>query len=194
VLIGLAGGATAEAAAGARRTETAYPRFVQAQNGYQLVVRGFPEGISPGRSIARIVAMPQVAGWARLDAVGVVAVLSSGRLVPPQELAASTDLMGRAGFRLNRFKVISGRIANPRAPGEAVIDFGVADREDLRVGSIVRFVGPATDGTSRRFSAVHIVGVVASPGQFPAVGAWTQPISRLLAHSACSAAHWLGWG
>ena len=171
VLIGLAGGATAEAAAGARRTETAYPRFVQAQNGYQLVVRGFPEGINPERSIARIAAMPEVAQWARIDAVGVLAVLPSGRLVPPQELTASTDLKGRAGFRLNRFKVISGRIANPRAPGEAVIDFGTADREDLRVGSIVRFVGAAADGTPRRFGAVRIVGVVASPGQFPAVGA-----------------------
>jgi hypothetical protein len=171
VLIGLAGGATAEAAAGARRTETAYPRFVQAQNGYQLVVRGFPEGINAERSIARIAAMPEVAQWARIDAVGVLAVLPSGRLVPLQELAVSTDLMGRAGFRLNRFKVISGRIANPRAPGEAVIDFGTADREDLRVGSVVRFVGAAADGTPRRFGAARIVGVVASPGQFPAVGA-----------------------
>jgi hypothetical protein len=171
VLIGLAGGVTAAAAGGARRAETAYPRFVQAQNGYELVVRGFPEGINPERSIARIAAMPEVAQWARIDAVGVLAVLPSGRLVPPQELAASTDLMGRAGFRLNRFKVISGRIADPRAPGEAVIDFGTADREDLRVGSIVRFIGAAPDGTPRRFGAVRIVGVVASPGQFPAVGA-----------------------
>jgi FtsX-like permease family len=171
VLIGVAGGATAEAAAGARRTETAYPRFVQAQNGYQLVVRGFPEGINPERSIARIAAMPEVAQWARIDAVGVLAVLPSGRLVPPQELAATTDLMGQAGFRLNRFKVISGRMASPRASGEAVIDFGTADREDLRVGSIVRFIGAAADGTPRRFGAVRIVGVVASPGQFPAVGA-----------------------
>jgi hypothetical protein len=100
-----------------------------------------------------------------------LAVLPSGRLVPPQELAASTDLTGRAGFRFNRFKVISGRMANPRAPGEAVIDFGTADRENLRVGSIVRFMGAAADGTPRRFGAVRIVGVVASPGQFPAVGA-----------------------
>jgi hypothetical protein len=58
--------------------------------------------------------MPEVAQWARMDAVGVLAVLPSGRLVPPQELTATTDLLGRAGFRLNRFKVISGRMANPR--------------------------------------------------------------------------------
>jgi hypothetical protein len=32
LLIGVAAGAAVAAAAGARRTETAYPRFVQAQN------------------------------------------------------------------------------------------------------------------------------------------------------------------
>src|SRR6478752_3685983 len=61
VLIGLAGGATAEAAAGARRTETAYPRFVQAQNGYQLVVRGFPEGINPQLGVLPEPAIPLTA-------------------------------------------------------------------------------------------------------------------------------------
>jgi FtsX-like permease family len=171
LLIGLAGGATAAAAAGARRTETAYPRFVQAQNGYQLLVRGWPEDVNPERSMARIEAMPEVAQWARIDVVGVLAILPSGRLAPPQELTATTDLMGSAGFRLNRFKVISGRMVNPRAPGEAVIDFPTADREDLRVGSIVRFVGGSPDVALRRFGAVRIVGIVASPGQFPAVGA-----------------------
>ena len=43
LLIGLAGAAAA--AAGARRTETAYPRFVQAQNGYDLITGGFPGNI-----------------------------------------------------------------------------------------------------------------------------------------------------
>jgi hypothetical protein len=53
---------------------------------------------------------------------------------------AVTDLMGRAGFRLNRFKVISGRMVNLDAPGEAVVDFPTADREGLRVGSAIRFI------------------------------------------------------
>jgi hypothetical protein len=68
------------------------------------------------------------------------AILPSGRVAPAPELMAVTDLMGPAGFRLNRFKVISGRMVNLRAPGEAMIDFPTADREDLRVGSIVKFI------------------------------------------------------
>jgi hypothetical protein len=64
LLIGLAGGAAVAAAAGARRTETAYPRFVQAQNGYDLITGGFPGKINPGRALAQLEAMPEVAQWA----------------------------------------------------------------------------------------------------------------------------------
>jgi hypothetical protein len=97
--------------------------------------------------------------------------LPSGRVVPAPELMAVTDLMGRAGFRLNRFKVISGRLAHRRAPDEAVTDFLTADREDLRVGSIIKFVVGSPDAKPAGLASVRIVGIVASPGQFPAVGA-----------------------
>jgi hypothetical protein len=170
-LIGLAGAAAAAAAAGARRTETAYPRFVQAQNGYDLITGGFPGRIDPGRALAKMEALPEVAQWARVDMVASSAVLPSGRVAPAPELMAVTDLMERAGFRLNRFKVISGRMVNLRAPGEAVVDFPTADREGLRVGSVVRFIVGDPDAQRPRSAAVRIVGIVASPGQFPAVGA-----------------------
>ncbi|HEV8275227.1 MAG TPA: FtsX-like permease family protein [Streptosporangiaceae bacterium] len=171
LLIGLAGAAAAAAAAGARRTETAYPRFVQAQNGYDLITGGFPGRIDPGRALAKMEALPEVAQWARVDMVASSAVLPSGRVAPAPELMAVTDLMERAGFRLNRFKVISGRMVNLRAPGEAVVDFPTADREGLRVGSVVRFIVGDPDAQRPRSAAVRIVGIVASPGQFPAVGA-----------------------
>src|SRR5437764_11054685 len=67
LLIGLAGAAAVAAAAGARRTETAYPRFVQAQNGSDLIAGGFSGNIPPGRALARMEAMPAVAQWARID-------------------------------------------------------------------------------------------------------------------------------
>jgi hypothetical protein len=171
LLIGLAGAAAVAAAAGARRTETAYPRFVQAQNGYDLITGGSAGNIDPARALAQIEAMPAVAQWARIDVAASSAILPSGRVAPAPELMAVTDLTGRAGFQLNRFKVISGRMANLRAPGEAMIDFPTADREDLRVGSVIRFIVGSPDAKPVRLAAVRIVGVVASPGQFPAVGA-----------------------
>src|SRR5215475_7150792 len=75
LLIGLAGGAAVAAAAGARRTETAYPRFVQAQNGYDLITGGFPKSVDPERALAEIKAMPEVREWARVDVAASSAIL-----------------------------------------------------------------------------------------------------------------------
>jgi hypothetical protein len=171
VVIGLAGAVAVAAAAGARRTETAYPRFVQAQNGYDLITGGFPGKVDPGRALARMKALPEVQDWARVDVAASSAILPSGRVAPAPELTAVTDLAARAGFRLNRFKVVSGRMMSLRAPGEAVVDFPTADREGLRVGSVVRFIVGDPDASRPRSAAIRIVGIVASPGKFPAVGA-----------------------
>ena len=171
LLIGLGGGAAAAAAAGARRTETAYPRFVQVHKGYDLVTGGFPDKIDPERALAQMAAMPEVLQSARVDVASYAAILPSGRRVSVPELAAVTDLSGRAGFQLNRFKVVSGRIADLRAPDEAMVDFPIAERQDLRVGSKIRFIVGDPSAKPPRFAIVGIVGIVASPGQFPAVGA-----------------------
>jgi predicted lysophospholipase L1 biosynthesis ABC-type transport system permease subunit len=170
LLIGVAGGA-AVAAAGARRTETAYPRFVQAQKGYDLVTGGFPENIDAERALVQMAAMPEVLEWARVDVVAYAAILPSGRRVSIPELAAVTDLSGRAGYQLNRFKVVSGQMADRRAPDEAMIDFPTADHQNLRVGSTVRFIVGDPSAKPLRLAPVRIVAIVASPGQFPAVGA-----------------------
>lgn len=171
LLIGLTAGAAVAAAAGARRTETAYPRFVQAQNGYDLVAGGFSGADHPARALAKMEALPEVAQSARVDVAASAAILPSGRVAPAPELMAVTDLTGRAGFQLNRFKVISGRMMNLRAPGEAMIDFPTADREGLRLGSVVKYILGGPNASHPRSAAVRIVGIVASPGQFPAVGA-----------------------
>src|SRR5215217_6359861 len=171
LLIGLAGGAAVAAGVGARRTETANPRFVQAQKGYDLVTGGFPEKLDPERTLTRMAAMPEVLEWARLDVVAYAAILPSGRRVSIPELAAFTDLTGRVGYRLNRFKVVSGRMADLHAPDEAMINFPTADQLNLRVGSTVRFVLGDPSAKPQRLATVRIVGIVASPGEFPAVGA-----------------------
>jgi hypothetical protein len=107
LLIGLAGGAAVAAAAGARRTATAYPRFVQAQNGYDLITGGFPDKINPERALPQMAAMPEVVEWARVDVAAYAAILPSGRRVSVPELAAVSDLSGGAGYQLNR---VQGRL------------------------------------------------------------------------------------
>jgi len=115
--------------------------------------------------------MPEVAQWARVDVAAYAGILPSGRVASVPELLAITDLTGRAGLRLNRFKVISGRMVRLRAPGEAVVDFPTAEREDLAVGSVIKFILGGSGARAGPLAAVRIVGIVASPGQFPAVGA-----------------------
>ena len=161
--------------AGARRTETAYPRFVQAQKGYDLVTGGFPEKLDPERTLTRMAAMPEVLEWARLDVVAYAAILPSGRRVSIPELAAVTDLTGRVGYRLNRFKVVSGRMADLRAPDEAMINFPTADQQNLSVGSTVRFVLGDPSANPQRLATVRIVGIVASPGAVPGRRRFIEP-------------------
>src|SRR5437763_15964238 len=93
LVIGLAGAVAAAAAAGARRTETAYPRFVLAQNGYDLITGGgFPETIDPGRALARMQALPEVREWARVDVAASSALLAAGRVAPAPEVTAVAAL------------------------------------------------------------------------------------------------------
>src|SRR2546429_5716450 len=82
VLIGLAGAAAAAAAPGARRTETAYPRFVQAQNGYDLIAGGFPGDIDPGRGPGPKQGPPEVRPLGRLRVGATTGPLFSGRRGP----------------------------------------------------------------------------------------------------------------
>jgi ABC-type lipoprotein release transport system permease subunit len=170
LLLGLAGGAATAAAAGARRTESAYPRFVAAQRGYDLLTGGFPESIDVEKALPVIEHLPSVKEWARLDTVSVAGILPSGKRLTIPQLAAVTDLQGRAGIRINRFKVLSGRLFDLDAPDEALVDFGTAGKYGLRVGSVIRFVvGDFADPNADLYP-VRVVGIIAYPGSFPAVG------------------------
>jgi hypothetical protein len=128
LLLGLAGGAATAAAAGARRTDTAYPRFVEVQKGYDLQTGGFPERVDAAKGLITIAHLPEVAEWARIDPVSFAGILPSGNLLTAPQLVAGTDFQGRAGIEFNRFKVLSGRLFDLDAPDEAVGEFGTADR------------------------------------------------------------------
>jgi hypothetical protein len=171
VLIALAAGAAMAAAAGARRTESAYPRFVAAQRAFDVSIEGFPDNVVAESARARIVGLPRVADWSRLDDIAQQAVLPSGRVVTAPELLVQADLQDRLGRTINRFKVVTGRAFDPRASGEAVIDFSSAARLRLHVGNVITLIlaDPPTV-QHRRSESVRIVGLVAAPGLFPAIG------------------------
>ena len=78
---------------GMKRTPDGY---APAPGSLQEQMKGMPE--------LRDAAMPEVVKWARVDVAAYAAILPSGRRVSIPELAAVTDLSGRAGFQLNRFR------------------------------------------------------------------------------------------
>jgi putative ABC transport system permease protein len=170
LLLGMAGGAATAAAVGARRTETAYPRFVAEYKGFDLLTGGAPEGIDVAKALVTLAHLPEVKDWARGDTVAYAGFLPGGRLLTNPSLTAVTDFQGRVGSEINRWKVLSGRQFDPAALDEALIDFGTAEKYDLHVGSVIRLVVGDYTIPNPKVAPVRIVGIVAAPGGFPAVG------------------------
>jgi ABC-type lipoprotein release transport system permease subunit len=169
VLIAVAGGAAIAAAAGARRTASAYPRFVIAERGFDLMTGG-DLGDDPGAAVRTLEHLPEVAEYGQANLVSFAAIFPSGRLATAPEIIVVSDPTDRVGVTINRFKILSGRALDPSASDEAVVDFATADRYGLRVGSVIRVVIGDPTAKPPQTVAVRVVGIEAAPGFFPAFG------------------------
>jgi hypothetical protein len=142
VLVGLAAGMVLAAVAGARRTNTALPRFIAHDRGIDATVdfpgAGQQRSRDPlARELREVAALPEVAGVARLTAI----ILSSAD--PASPVGRRRDLgflpMDPGVSRIvGRPIVVAGRLANEQRADEAVVDEELAARRHLRVGSIWR--------------------------------------------------------
>src|SRR5580693_116520 len=102
VLLGLIGGVVLTAAAGARRTDTAYPRLLQWGNATQLEIT--PEGTGFNGYYTALARLPHIAAMA-------TAQLYTSVLSPRDQtdvnVGSSPD--GTAGVSVDRVKVLAGR-------------------------------------------------------------------------------------
>ncbi|MGH9026612.1 MAG: FtsX-like permease family protein, partial [Acidimicrobiia bacterium] len=183
LLVGVAGGVVIGLATGARRTDSAYSRFLDAQNAWDIVVFNFPDEGGAAFDFDEIARLPEVADSSRGDAEYLS--LGGGQLA-----IASVD--NRIGTDINRYKILEGRAADPDAPGEAVIPFTVAEDLDLEIGDDLEMYFNAdeleatlppghelTPGEQRLLDNLRtieaglpggrfeIVGIEASPNEFP---------------------------
>ena len=186
LVVGIVGGAVLALAAGARRTDSAYRRFLRQQDAYDVLVSLDDDGFGDtGRAVA--IARPDPALAERRGGRGDRTRSSSssfgagvGVLVPPDD---------RIGTEINRYKMLHGRQLDPRNPTEAVVSFSLADEYHVKVGSKIRILHPDVLGpippdappeelvagvaTRRRVLAlvptdtVTVVGIEASPNEFP---------------------------
>jgi ABC-type antimicrobial peptide transport system permease subunit len=135
LLLGLAGGVVLTAAAGARRTDTAYPRLLTWAGASQ--VTALLGGLDPAY-FAALNQLPQVAAAATAMQYN-IALPGPGGLPDNQvEVLASTD--GSLGTAVDRVKVLQGQMFGPGTSGEAVIDSGTAARLHLAPGDTLHLV------------------------------------------------------
>jgi putative ABC transport system permease protein len=155
LLVGLAGGSVIAAAAGARRTDSAYPRFLQATEAPDVAMPLFPWLPIARFNIARVSKLPQVARATLITNYSPAEGPSVG--VPAD--TAYTD----------RLKILHGRHADPSATDELVVGFTAAEHDKLHVGSTVTIRFEPREGVrlpqlTHRFK---VVGITASAGDFP---------------------------
>src|SRR5579872_7137196 len=158
LLLGLIGGVALTAAAGARRTDTAYSRLLSWANASQVTVfvtnseavlkapakqpadkyfvaGGRAAAQVRSRYFAALGALPEVASVTLATEYNMALPVPGG--IPDfgvQAFASPDDSLGVTG---DRVKVTAGQMFGPGARGEAVIDAALASREHLRPGDVL---------------------------------------------------------
>jgi ABC-type lipoprotein release transport system permease subunit len=186
LLLAVVGGAVLAVGAAARRTDTAYPRFIAASNTSDVFIGGndiLPLG-TPEPYFAAMERLPQV------QEAGVAYFLVAGMSVPGRQEPLTIDIYQPIGLpddarysrTIDTFKVLSGRLPDANRADEVSISFPFADNLHLHVGDrlTVRpwrvdafsFGEPPADGIINRDMApfasgaertVRVTGIIAPP-------------------------------
>jgi ABC-type lipoprotein release transport system permease subunit len=204
VLVGVGAGAVTSVAAGARRTDSAYPRFLAThERGDFLVGNGFA-GLAPSIDLDAVAKLPEVAATGIATFLPAVGRTDSGRRILPDDVAtgAPADTVFSRG--VDRWKLLDGRRVRPGSLDEAVASFEFARAFDVHVGSTVRlqflrqatavrllpqYLGELADRTAGRTAPVdlaalfdgprtkvRIVGIEAAQFEFPPRGNILPPL------------------
>jgi len=136
VLVGLGGGVVLATAAGARRTDTAFPRFRRASRAADVLIS--PQATGLKGFYARIERLPEVERAAAAAGVFLFALGPSGP--DPNLINAIAAVDGRFGHSIYRPKVIEGRLPRPDQPLEAMVNRFAAQRLHLHPGSTLRMI------------------------------------------------------
>lgn len=130
VLLGLTAGLGMLSIAGARRTQSAYPRFLRSANASTFAITAVPYN---GEINAAVAALPEVLQSRTYIAFGVSILDSAGRPDPSFNYESSGTFDGRY-IDQDRFTPLEGRQANPRSADEIVINKRAAQTLGLHVG------------------------------------------------------------
>jgi ABC-type lipoprotein release transport system permease subunit len=158
LIIGLFAGVVEAAAAGARRTDSAYPQLVTWSRAPDVLIYSQPsEPAFANLAPAALVRLPQVTAGAALATFVAVnpAVIT---LIAPAGEQVPAALWHR--------KILSGRLPDPARPDEVDVSFNLAQALHLTAGGTlgVTMLGARGQPVPLR---LRIAGVDAAPGEFP---------------------------
>jgi len=141
LLLGLISGAALTAAAGARRTASAYPRLLRWSNA--ATVQVIPDCTGLAGFYPALARLPQVAA---MSTEVVYELAAAGRgAAPAAQLAALASPDGTLGVTTDRVRIIAGRWPASNDPAAVVVDPQLAAQQRLRPGSTVHLAGlPST--------------------------------------------------
>ena len=134
VMVGLVGGIAIAAAAGARRTHSAYPRFLEATNAADILVN--PDlGAFTELDFDAVAALPEVASMGTVGGMVVAFPGPGGEPVLDRSLPLSlAPVDDRTFATLERPQLLAGRLPDPSRLDEAFVNPTLADQRGLRPG------------------------------------------------------------
>ena len=157
LIVGVFASGVVTAAAGARRTGSAYTRFLDWSRAPDALVDAEPYNPSFARlSPAAVRRVPQAADAAVIKSFDVTPGIV--QFIAP----ASNAIPGTFWKR----KILSGRLADPARPGEINVSFTLAQRYRLRPGDPLRLRLTTTTGRPAAF-VFHVAGIDAAHAEFP---------------------------
>lgn len=156
VLLGLGAGTVMTLVAGARRTDSAYPRFAREHLAADMLIYGSFDPINFAvLDFDDVSALPQVAASGRQHFLGTM---------DPTITAFAPD--ENIGKTINREKMLEGRMPRADSVDEIALSFLLAKDRAWRVGDELTI-----DFANKEFTPipirVKVVGIEASPGEFP---------------------------
>jgi ABC-type lipoprotein release transport system permease subunit len=166
LVVAVTAGLVMAAAAGARRSDAAYGRFLVWARDAQMTFSGCQcNEAQLYRDFDRIRGAPFVVDSVAAGFADVIPELPDGSHPSFLALQPVVDRDGRLGRDLPRARVLHGRTPNARAADEASVGFLAAGRFHLHVGDTVSLIDSHDDRT--RVASVRIVGIHVAPGEFP---------------------------
>lgn len=161
LLVGVAGGVVLAAAAGARRTDSAYPSFLSVYRASDALVS--PADNGTGGYDDALARLPSVAAIAPLVGLQVLPLEPGGRVDAAAVVAAPFD--SRYGRTLEIPKMLAGRLPDRDRPEEIAVDQIAAQDLHLKVGSSLE-MGAVSNADPQHIRRLHerVVGVMVTRG------------------------------